>query len=92
MDLADRLEALVSKLETSGVRVSGASLIRAHHNHVIQWRAVLALTYNLGLDVGGKELNGYGDTGSDAITAVEKETNTFLEHWTQRRNSRPTGA
>lgn len=90
MDTLERLEALVSKLEDTDVKVGGASLIRAYSNRVLQWRAVFVVTYGFADDFGSREINGYGSNGRDAIAAVEREVESFLKQRTAQK--RPLGA
>ena len=91
-DSLDLIEALVARLEGSGAKVTGASLIRSYSNRVLQWRAALIVTHVNADNFHSKELNGYGSNGRDAIAAVTREAEVLLKQWAQARITSPTGA
>lgn len=87
-DSLDLLEELIARLEQDGGKVTGASVIRFYSNRVLQWRAVVVLNHGMT----GRELNGYGSTGRDAIAAVTREAESLLKQWASARSRSPTGA
>lgn len=80
MDSLERLDALVIRVEATGMKVSGASVMRAHYDRAIQWRATLVVLY----EGGTKEMNGYGVTGLEALLRLDHEVGRFVRPPSQR--------
>ena len=74
MDSLERLEALVVRVEALGMKVNGASVMRAHYDRAIQWRATLVVLN----ENGTKEMNGYGATGLEALLRLDHEVGRFV--------------
>ena len=80
MDSLERLDALVARVEATGMKVNGASVIRAHYDRAVQWRATLVVIY----EEGSKEMNGYGLTGVEALLRLDHEVGRFVRSPPQR--------
>jgi len=92
-DSLDLIEGLIERVESTGAKVTGASLIRSYSNRVLQWRAVLVLLVSTRSgDFHSQELNGYGSNGRDAIAAMTREAEVLLQQWALTRRSSPSGA